>query len=286
MPATRIRSQKFIADDGTPIFYQRRLPLSSPPRAIILLVHGLGEHSNRYTYLFQRLVAEGYAFYAPDHRGFGRSGGPRGHVRRFDRYVRDLKQLKGVIDEDFPATPKVIYGHSMGGLITLSYAMAHPADFATLVAASPGLANPPRAGRLLLAALRVISLIHPTYSLDGRGDHAGLSRDPAEVQRAMDDALCHGRITARWVTEFLKAQRRARRRPERLTTPSVLIIQGTGDTKVIPRVSRDFFKRLEIEDKTYRSYPGFYHELHNDLYREQVLDDIAAWLNHRHPVVG
>lgn len=286
MPATRIRSQKFIATDGTPIFYQRRLPLSSPPRAVILLVHGLGEHSNRYTYLFQRLVADGYAFYAPDHRGFGRSSGPRGHVRRFDSYVRDLKQLKAVMDEEFPVTPKVIYGHSMGGLITLTYAMAHPADFTTLIAASPGLANPPRAGRWLMAGLRVLSLIHPTFSIDSRADPAGLSRDPAEIRRAMADPLCHGRITARWATEFLKAQRRTRRQPERLTTPSVLFIQGTGDTKVIPKVSRDFFNGLEIRDKTYRAYPGFYHELHNDLFRRQVMDDVAAWLNHRHPVLA
>ena len=286
MLAVRIRTQKFIATDGTEIFYQRRLPAVPRPRAVILLVHGLGEHSDRYNHLFQRLVPEGYAFYGPDHRGFGRSGGPRGHVTRFEQYVGDLKQLNTVMDEELPGIPKVIYGHSMGGLITLSYAMAHPGDFPTLVSSSPGLANPPRAGRLLLGVLNVLSLIHPTYALDSRGDHAGLSRDPAEVRRAKADTLCHGRITARWVTEFLNAQHRVSRHPQRLTTPSVLMLQGTGDTKVIPRASHDFFQALAMRDKTYHGYPGFYHELHNDLDRQQVLEDVAHWLNQRHPVTA
>lgn len=283
MPSRRIRTQKFIATDGTPIFYQRRLPAAESPRAVILLVHGLGEHSDRYTYLFQRLIPEGYAFFAPDHRGFGRSGGARGHVSRFSRYTEDLHQLRRIMEEEFPDRPKVIYGHSMGGLITLSYAAAHPGEVPFLVVASPALANPPRAGRGVLAVLHLLSVFWPTFSQDSRGDHGGLSRDPAEVRRAREDALCHGRITARWAVEFFRTQRLIRTHPERIIANALLMLQGTGDTKVLPRVTRNFFRDLPVADKTYHSYPGFFHELHNDLYRERVLNDVAAWLNQRFP---
>jgi acylglycerol lipase len=286
MAASPIRTGEFTGRDGVRIFFQRRLPGTEALRGIILLVHGLGEHGDRYKYVYQRLVPEGYAFFAPDHRGFGRSGGNRGHVHRFSQYIDDLKQLHAIVEKEFPETPKVIYGHSMGGLITLAYAMAYPDDFSRIIASSPALANPPRAGRLVLAMMKLLSRVYPTFSQNSRGDDAGLSRDPAEIERARKDALIHNRVTARWATEFFKTQRSVSRNPGRITPAAILMLQGTGDTKVIPEATRAFFDRLDVQDKTYRGYAGFYHELHNDLHRDQPLDDIAHWLNQRLPVIG
>ena len=281
MTQSTLTTGQMKAGDQTPIFYQIRRPSRVRLRAVIFLVHGLGEHGDRYTYLFDRLLPEGYAFFAPDHRGFGRSGGRRGHVMAFDQYIADLKQLKGLMDDAFPDLPKVIYGHSMGGLITLCYAMAHPRDFDFLVAASPALANPPRAGRLKMAALWLMSLVFPSFSIDTHGDPNGLSRDPAEVRRAVADPLCHGRVSARWATSFSRTQQRVSQHPHRLATDSVLLLQGTGDTKVVPEATRAFFNALGVDDKTYLPYPGFFHELHNDQDRHRVLDDVARWLNQR-----
>lgn len=278
------RTGTFSGQRDAAIFFQTRIPTSGRLRGIIVLLHGLGEHSDRYFHIYERLLTEGYGFYALDHRGFGRSDGKRGHVDQFEDYLKDAGNLIRMAREAYPGLPLILYGHSMGGLISLAYAMKYGSDIDYLAIASPPIGTPdPPGGKATLSMVTILSRFFPRFTLDSKGDPRKITRDQVEVDRKKIDPLCHTRITLKWIAEFFKAQGQVAKAPLRLRVPSLLMLQGTGDIVVSPESAQSFFKGVKVKDKMFRSYPGYYHELHNDLEREIPLNDIADWLNRRIP---
>lgn len=260
------------------IFYQRWRPEGGVRRGSVVIVHGLGEHSGRYIHLVERLLREGYAIYAGDHQGFGRSGGRRGHVRRFADFLPDLRYIADLARREQGDLPLALYGHSMGGLISLQYVLAHPTTLDFLVLSAPGLrANFPK---WLVMALRLVNRIYPTFSIRRPGDPAVITRDPEELRRFLEDPLQVPTSTARFAAEGLATQIDTMKRAEEITIP-VLMVHGTGDRFVDPAATQEFFARVASQDKTLLLYDGYYHELHNDLDKQKPLDDIAQWLNER-----
>ncbi len=278
--AARHAASTFVGVKGVPIFYQRWLPAQEPPRGVVVIVHGLGEHSGRYRNVVERLLPEGYAVYALDHRGFGRSGGPRGHVDRFQDYLEDVKSLVSLARERHPGLPLALFGHSMGGLIGLAYALDYPETLDYLVISAPALAAD--TPRHLVWFLRLANRFRPQFTVKRPGDNSGISRDPAVVQAFVQDPLYVPISSARWAVEMLAAQPRVMARASELRLPS-LLMQGLADTVVRPDASQAFFQRVSSPDKTLLLYEGYFHELHNDLGKEKPLDDLAAWLNQRMP---
>jgi alpha-beta hydrolase superfamily lysophospholipase len=256
-------------------------------RGVIILAHGLGEHGDRYGHLYDRLLPEGYGFYALDHRGFGRSGGKRGYVDRFRDYVKDLDRLVQRAGNEHPDHPLILYGHSMGGLMSLAYAMAGSTPVKCLVIASPPIrVRKPPGGKVTLSIISLLSALFPGLTVDSRGNPRNVTRDPVEVERKKKDSLCHTRISLRWIDEFFKTRKQVAGAPHRLDVPSLLMIQGTGDKIVSTEAVQRFFDSIRIEDKTLLLYPDYYHELHNDSGRERPLGDVAEWLNLRVPSAG
>ncbi len=276
----RHSASTFVGVRGVPIFYQRWLPDRDPPRGVVVIVHGLGEHSGRYHNVVERLLPEGYAVYALDHRGFGRSGGPRGHVDRFQDYLEDVKTLVELAREEQPDLPVALFGHSMGGLIGLAYALDYPETLDYLVISAPALAAD--TPRHLVWFLRLANRFRPQFTVKRPGDQSGISRDPAVVQAFIQDPLYVPISSARWAVEILAAQPRIMARAEELRLP-FLLMQGLADTVVRPDASQAFFQRVSSPDKTLLVYEGYFHELHNDLGKEKPLDDLVAWLNQRMP---
>jgi len=274
MSMTQHSQATFTGVSDVPIFYQKWLPETAAVRGTVLVVHGLGEHSGRYENLVGRLVREGYAVYAADHQGFGRSGGVRGHINRFGDYAADLHRLNGIVRSEQPGQPIAVFGHSMGGLISLDYAQTYPNDAQVWVIQSPGLAA--KVSAPLVFALRLVNLLRPTYSMPrpGGGD---ISRDPEEVRRFAEDPLFVPVSTARWLVEILAAQKRVMSRAASTPSP-LLLLQGTADNIVIPAATQTFFERVPAPDKTLLLYDGYYHELHNDLGKEKPLNDVVEWL--------
>ena len=264
-----------VAD--VPIFYQKWLPAGGVRRGAVIIVHGLGEHGGRYGNLVQRLLTEGYAVYAADNQGFGRSGGARGHVNRFGDYAEDIHRLNGIVRFEQPGQPLAIFGHSMGGLISLDYAQTYPNDAQVWVVQSPGLAA--KVSAPLVFALRLVNLLRPTYSMPrpGGGD---ISRDLEEVRRFAEDPLFVPVSTARWLVEILATQKRVMARAASTPSP-LLMLQGSADNIVVPAATQTFFERVPAPDKTLLLYDGYYHELHNDIGKEKPLDDVVEWLEDR-----
>lgn len=267
----------FTSVADLPVFYQKWLPDIEPVRGVVMIVHGLGEHGGRYANLVDVLLPAGYAVYAMDHQGFGRSGGQRGHVNRFHDYAKDVHRLNGLVRAEQPGQPIAIFGHSMGGLISLDYAQTYPQDAAVWVIQSPALGAKTSAPLIFLLCL--INLFNPTFSM-ARPPGGDLSRDPAVGPAFEGDPLHVPVSTARWVMEILAAQKRVKANVASTPSP-LLMLQGTADNLVIPAATQEFFEGVTAPDKTLYIYDGYFHELHNDIGKEKPLGDVLVWLNDR-----
>jgi acylglycerol lipase len=266
---------RFAGAGGLQVYWQAWLP-KGEPRALVLLAHGGAEHSGRYAWTAGQLVDRGYAVYAPDHRGHGRSEGPRAYVDRVEHAAADLHALSDLARERHPATRRFLLGHSMGGLIALEYALRHQDELAGLVLSAPLAvldAHPVARG-----AARVLSVVAPRLPLY-KIDSATVSRDPEVVRAYERDPLNHrGRLPARTVGELMAATAGLPARLPCLRLP-ILTLFGTADRLVSTASSALVEACCGSDDCTVRGYDGLYHELLNEPERERVVADVASWID-------
>lgn len=266
----------FRGMDGLELYYQGWRP-NGQARAVLAVVHGVGEHSGRYMNIVNRLTGRGYVVYGFDQRGHGRSPGQRGHINSWGEYRGDLNAFLNVIGEHEPNLPLFLLGHSMGALVALDYLLCHPVALrGAIVSGAPiepaGVAKP-----YLVVLARFLSRVWPRFSLRLRLDTPALSRDPAVVKAYETDPLVHGLATSRWGTESLATIKRVKAQAAEVNVP-ILFIHGGADRLNSPNGSRSFFEKVNVSDKELKVYPGSYHEPHNDIDYEQVTNDIEKWL--------
>lgn len=268
---------RFEGVGGLEIYWQAWLPAGAP-HGIVAIAHGGAEHSGRYAWTAGQLTARGYAVYALDHRGHGRSAGPRAYVDRVDNAVTDLHTLCDLAADRHPGLPVILLGHSMGGLIALSYALRYQSELSGLVLSAPLAvleANP--VARTAVRTLSAVAPRLPIYKIDG----TTVSRDP-EVVRAYDnDPLNHrGMLPARTVAEIAATvATNAPRLPE-LTLP-ILTVYGSGDRLVDNAGSKLVNERSGSDDSTLIAYDGLYHEVLNEPERDRVIADVTSWIDAR-----
>ena len=252
---------------------RRRWEPSGAPRAAILLVHGIGEHSGRYEHVGSALAGAGFDVLAHDQRGFGRSGGDRGHVERFGDLLDDVDAL---LDERRDlGVPVVLLGHSLGGLVVAAHLTSDRPQADLAVLSAPALAvEMPGWQRALAPA--VGSLV-PKLRMPSDFDGALLSRDP-EVQRAYeDDPLRVASSTARLGREVLAAMDRVRRSLGRLRIPTY-VLHGADDALVPAAASAPLG---ELDGVERRVWDGLRHECLNEPERDDVIAEVVAWLDAR-----
>lgn len=272
----RTRQGTYSGVRGVPIAHREWLP-AGDALGTVVIAHGVNEHGGRYEHVAERLCAAGWMVAAADHRGHGRSGGRRAAVERFDHYVSDLDTYIAWVLIDAPR-PLFLLGHSLGGLIAVAYALRHADRLAGLILTSPAVVLPSsvsplqvRMGRLLsryAANLPVIPL-----------QRDKVSRDPDVVHAYLTDPLVHtGNIRARTGAEILDATLDVQSRAGEITLP-LLAMQGTVDMLVDPSAARWMTEHVGSADTTLKIYEGLYHEVLNEPEREQVIDDVIAWLD-------
>ncbi|HEX2093453.1 MAG TPA: alpha/beta hydrolase [Longimicrobiaceae bacterium] len=267
----------FLGADGTPL--HRAAWEVEAPRAALLLSHGIGEHSGRYAALARDLAGHRISVYALDHRGNGRSPGRRGHVRRFREFTDDLEAFRRSVAGSLPpGLPVFLLGHSLGGLIALRYLQAYPeAPLAGAILSSPALGIAVEAPAWKTRLAGVLSRVLPALPFANEIDPAHLTHDREIVDTYRDDPLVHPRITPRLYTEMLTAIRLALAEGERIRVPLLFLIPD-ADRVVRPAAAQAFARGLAC-DVTVRVYPGFFHESLNEVGRERVVEDIAAWID-------
>lgn len=264
---------------GLSIFYQYWQP-EDDSRALILVVHGAGEHGGRYEPLATYFTARGYAVAAFDHPNHGRSEGRYGHVDRFDDFLETLALFQKQVVQDFPGLPLVLLGHSLGGLISTIHLLDHQNEFAACVLSGPAIKTDIEPPPLQMFIIRLLSAITPKLGVLAL-DPNGVSRDPAEVEKYVNDPLVnHGKMTARKVAELFRAMALVQSRVEEIKLP-MLILHGGEDPMTAPSGSQFLHDHISSAEKQLTIYPGLYHEIFNEPEREQVFADVLQWLDTR-----
>jgi alpha-beta hydrolase superfamily lysophospholipase len=271
---------RFSGEGGLEIYWQAWLP-EGDPRAVIVLAHGASEHGGRYAWTGEQLNARGYPVYAIDHRGHGKSAGSRAVIDRMRNAVEDLHTLVERAQNAHPGRPLVLLGHSMGGCVALAYTSEHEDALDALVLTGP-LAVLEAASPVQRVAGRVLSVVAPSLGVVAI-DSTAVSRDPAVVKDYDDDPLnYHGKLPARSVAEISTAIEGFPDAVTRFRLP-LLVMHGAAD-RLVPIAGGEMVsERAGSEDKTFKRYDGLYHEILNEPERQQVLDDMADWLDARFP---
>ncbi|MEM9562980.1 MAG: lysophospholipase [Actinomycetota bacterium] len=259
-----------VAETGDGTAQLRRRWAVDDPAAAILLVHGIGEHSGRYQHVGRFFADRVFDVAAFDNRGFGRSGGARGHVERFRFFLDDIEER--LAERRLLGVPVVLFGHSLGGLMAADYLVGDRPQPDLAVLSSPALAaDVPRWQRM---AAPVLGRVRPTMFFPSEIEGGGLSRDP-EVQRAYaEDPLLVAGATARLGLSVFRAMERVNERMTRLRVPTY-VLHGGDDPVVPPSASEPL---ADLDGVTRRLWPGLLHECLNEPEQDEVMGEIEAWL--------
>ena len=265
------------AGAGAALHVTHWLPAGSP-KAVVLLAHGYAEHAGRYGHVAKRLTDAGYAVYAVDHWGHGQSDGQGGFVPRFSAFLDGMRELLTLVEVNHPATPRLLLGHSMGGLIATLFLIERQEAFVAAALSGPAIlpAEPPSRFTVWLSGL--LSRFFPRMGVIAL-DANGVSRDAAVVEAYRADPLVYdGKIGARLGREMMDAMAVAQADAPGIRLP-LLIQHGGSDRLTAPAGSQYLFDHIASKDKRLEIYPGLFHEIYNEPERDTVLGDLIGWFD-------
>jgi acylglycerol lipase len=258
------------------IYYQGWLP-EEEVKAVLFIVHGLGEHSGRYMNVVNHFVPLGYAVYGLDHLGHGKSEGGREEVQRFEDYTDPLTPYYNMVKGWQVGKPIFILGHSLGGLITTYYLLDNQEKFKGAIISAPAIKISESISSMTMTMGKILSVLAPKAGLLAL-DASMISRDPEVVKTYVNDPLVfHGKTPARLASEGLKAMLRVKAEVSKISLPFIAV-QGSQDKLVDPGGAQMLYDGAGSKDKTIKIYEGFYHEVFNEPERATVLKDVETWL--------
>lgn len=270
----------YFPSDGVELFEQRWTPEGNATAAV-LLVHGYAEHSERYVHVAQFLTDRGYAVEAYDLRGHGRSEGVRVFIRSVDEHLADLQNMLSRVRERHPRLPLFLLGHSMGGVIVTLFVIRTKPDVRGVVLSGPALSSKRKTPRFVQRLFLIIGRLFPRLPL-GKLASADVSRDPDVVKAYDADPLVYRKgMPAGTLAAMIRAGREIHAAMEDFAAAALLLLHGAEDNLTDPEGSRELFERASTVDKEIKVYPEVFHEIFNEPEREQVLADLAGWLDGR-----
>ena len=266
----------FKGAENANIYYQAWLP-ESDVKAVLLIVHGLGEYSGRYMNVVNYFVPLGYAVYGLDHIGHGKSDGIREYVNKFDDYTDTLNIYYKMVTGLQPDKPVFLLGHSLGGLISTYYLLDHQTDFKGAIISAPAIKIGDSVSPMTITMSKILAKIAPKAGVLAL-DASTISRDPQVASTYANDPLVfHGKTPARLAAEMLKAMIRVTAEVSTISLPFI-VVQGGDDKLVDPGGAQMLYEKASSKDKIIKIYEGMYHEVFNEPDRSRVLGDVEAWL--------
>jgi len=250
-------------------------------KAVVCLVHGLGEHSGRYGHVGKAFNRAGYALIAYDLRGHGRSGGPRGHAPSYASLMADISALLSEATSRYPNLPCFLYGHSLGGNLVLHYTLLERPDLAGIIATSPLFRPAVKPPAWKMAILRAMYRLRPSLSLSSGLEDMALSRDINVVRTYRNDPLTHDRVSARLSIDMLNHGQWNLEHAAEFPLP-LLLMHGDADRITSAQASREFASRANARC-TLKIWSGLYHELHNEPEQNQILAYVLGWMETHTP---
>ena len=247
------------------------------PKALICLVHGLGEHSGRYAHVAQAFGRAGYALASFDLRGHGQSGGPRGHLPSFDAFMDDISEFHRQALEHFPGIPAFLYGHSLGGILVLNYVLRRKPDFVGVISTGAGLRTALEEQKVKVTMARVLGTLMPATTIPSGLDATTISRDTEVVKAYVNDPLVHDKMSLGFGKIMLSEIQWTFDHAHEFSLP-LLIMHGKEDRLGYPRGSEEF-AGLVPKNCTLKLWDGLYHELHNEPEKDEVFTFTINWMN-------
>jgi len=276
-----MNEERFEGVKGLNIFFRSWRP-SGRPRGVVAICHGVNSHSGQYFWVANQLVASGFAVYALDLRGRGKSDGERFYVDDISEYVSDVSMLVKLAKSREPGLPVYLLGHSAGGVVSCVYTLENQAEIAGLICESFAFQVP--APDFALAVIKGISHLAP-HAHVLKLHNEDFSRDPKVVKSMNEDPLTLNEVQpTKTVATLVRADERLKREFPLITLP-VFILHGTADKATKPSGSQMFYDNAGSKDKTLKLYDGHFHDLLNDVGKEEVMADILGWIDKRLPRV-
>jgi alpha-beta hydrolase superfamily lysophospholipase len=264
------------ANDGLKLYAQTMTP-ETEPKAVICLLHGLGEHSDRYSHVVRALTGAGYAVVTFDLRGHGRSGGPRGHSPSSDSFLNDIDSLLAEAAKRYPGKPRYLYGHSLGGLLALFYTLRRKPRLAGVVTTGAGLKTPLVMQKFKVTFAKTFAKLYPTMTMPTGLNPILLSHEPQVVNAYRNDPWVHDRASLAMASSSIQAVEWTIRHAAEFADP-LLMMHGTADQLTYPTGSQEFAEQVQGAC-TLRLWDGLYHEIHNEPEKDQVIGEIVQWLD-------
>jgi alpha-beta hydrolase superfamily lysophospholipase len=273
---------KYIGYDGTHMHLSVYRPDNDKPRALLIVLHGLGSHAGNFREVGKYFADRGLAVFIPDQRGFGHYSGLKGHVMSFDEYVEDIQNLVMQARDRYLNNILFLFGASMGGINAIRYLVRYPKDIDGLILQCPGVAQQLDIGFGKKVAGNILSLLNVKRYVESDMNYEDTTRNPKVIKQMETDPLRFEQVTPRFGIEGLKAAEEGFNSAGSITLP-VLLQQAGADKLVDPIRSKEFFNAISSADKTWILYDGLYHQLHDEPEKEQVLGDMADWFEKRLP---
>jgi len=251
------------------------------PKAVVCLVHGLGEHSSRYAHAAQAFGKEAFILYAYDFRGHGRSGGQRGHIPSIELVMDDIDQLIEHARADYQGLPLFLYGHSNGATFGLYHGLTHHSNLKGVIATGAGMHTTLEDQKAKLIFIKLFGGMAPGMTIPTGLDPKTISRDEKVVQAYINDPLVHDKATlglARIM--FSHVHKQVLDRAAEFPFP-LLLMHGKKDTLALPSSSIEFANALDESRCTLVLWNDCYHELHNEPEKDEVLKTMTLWMNAR-----
>jgi alpha-beta hydrolase superfamily lysophospholipase len=258
-------------------FYVQGWEPEKKPKAVIALIHGFGEHTGRYAHVGEAFNRAGYTLIGFDLRGHGKSDGARGHTPSYDALMDDIADFMKLVEKRYPGLPRFLYGHSMGGNQVLNFCLRRKPDVVGVIATGPWLKlafDPPP---LQTTLVKVINNIAPGFTQKAPMDTAALSHDQKIVDAYNNDPLVHSKISPKLFISIHESGLWALDHAGEFSIP-LLLMHGTADRVTSSAASAEFAKRAG-KTVTWHPWDGFYHEIHNESEKAEVLKAMISWLD-------
>ncbi|MBW6491340.1 MAG: lysophospholipase [Lentimicrobium sp.] len=261
--------------DGLEIFAQSWEPDKNTAKAIVCFIHGIGDHSSRHAHVAKEFTDAGYVFFTGDLRGHGKSQGIKGHFPSEDAILRDIDLLISKATESYPGLPLILYGHSLGGIFVLYYALMQKPDIAGVISVSPGLHNAMQNKPLLVLAAKILGSLFPEKTISNNLDLNGISIDAEVVEAYKNDPLIHDRISLGLGKRMLSVNNRTMKNAADFPLP-LLLMHGKADFLTFASGSIAFAEPLKDKCRLIL-WENAYHELHNEPQKAEIIGAMVGW---------
>jgi alpha-beta hydrolase superfamily lysophospholipase len=263
------------SQDGTAIFAQGWQPDAPEIKAVVCLVHGLGEHSGRYAHVAEAFCKAGMVLFTADTRGHGRSGGIRGHFPSLEAVLQDIDLLLAQARQRYPGLPLLLYGHSLGGILVLHYALKRKPDLLGVIATSPGLRTALEQQPFKIAMAKLLGTLIPKATLPSGLDVNALSHDQSVIDTYKNDPLNHDKVSLGFGKIMLGVAAQTLQHAAEFPLP-LLLIHGKADAIAFASGSIEFAEAMADNVRLVLVEGGF-HELHNEPGKDEMIAMMLEW---------